>query len=48
MSATEDPLPGTKEEGELPRQVGFLTFVLAVTNSIHMAGEQPGASRDGS
>ena len=36
MSATEasDPLPGTKEEGELPRQVGFLTFVLAFTNSI--------------
>ena len=31
VSATEttDPLPGTKEEGELPRKVGFLLLSLA-------------------
>ena len=42
VSATEttDPLPGTKEEGELPRKVGFLLLSLAVTISIFQVNNQ--------
>ena len=36
MSATDasDPLPGTKEEGDLPRQVGFGFWILLVFNDV--------------
>ena len=42
VSATEttDPLPGTKEEGELPRKVGFLLLSLSITISIFQVNNQ--------